>query len=234
MLLTNVVLVALSLSKGPMTPLSKDGLPYSIKPTIQTSSAITAMMKTKEPGFAYDLVGAYPVPFDPLRLSDGASKKTVRYWREAEIIHSRVGMLASAGFYVQENILPLYGGRVTGPAIDQMWQMPIPLWIALGFGIALAEAYRINIGWANPRSRDGSLDPERMWTLRDDYEPGDLRWDPLGLKPTNQKALEIRQVQELTNGRLAMIAAAAFLAQEAVSHQPVFKSWNPLSCFFHS
>jgi len=47
--------------------------------------------------------------------------------------------------------------------------------------------------------------------------PGDLGFDPLGLKPTDPDELVAMQTKELQNGRLAMIAAAGFLAQEAAS-----------------
>lgn len=40
--------------------------------------------------------------FDPLGLSEGASPKDIRRWREAEIKHGRVAMLASLGVLVQE------------------------------------------------------------------------------------------------------------------------------------
>lgn len=43
--------------------------------------------------------------FDPLNLLEGKSKNEVYRWREAEITHSRVGMLASAGFLVQVSML---------------------------------------------------------------------------------------------------------------------------------
>jgi len=60
-------------------------------------------------------------------------------------------------------------------------------------------------------------------TLKDGVEPGDLGWDPLGIKPTEIEGpggLLERQNQEINNGRLAMIATAGILAQEAVTGQP--------------
>ena len=49
------------------------------------------------------------------------------------------------------------------------------------------------------------------WTIRTDHSPGDLGWDPLGLKPTNPKDLAEMQTKELNNGRLAMIAIAGMI-----------------------
>lgn len=53
--------------------------------------------------------------------------------------------------------------------------------------------------------------------LKPGYIPGDLGFDPLGLKPEDPAEFREMQTKELQNGRLAMIAAAGFLAQEAVS-----------------
>ena len=47
--------------------------------------------------------------------------------------------------------------------------------------------------------------------------PPFYRWDPLGLKPTDPEEFKVMQTKELQNGRLAMLAAAGFMAQEAVT-----------------
>ena len=57
--------------------------------------------------------------------------------------------------------------------------------------------------------------------LNEDYYPGDVGFDPLGLKPTDPEAFAEMQTKELQNGRLAMLAAAGFLAQELVNHKPI-------------
>merc|ERR1719164_443071 len=53
--------------------------------------------------------------------------------------------------------------------------------------------------------------------LRPGYTPGDLGFDPLGLKPEDPAEFRTMQEKELSHGRLGMIAAAGFLAQEAVT-----------------
>ena len=83
---------------------------------------------------------------------------------------------------------------------------------ALG-GITAAESFRINTGFRE-------LDPVKgkaETALKPGYSPGDLGFDPFNLKPTDQEELRIMQEKELAHGRLAMIAAAGFLAQEAVT-----------------
>ena len=44
----------------------------------------------------------YVQVFDPLGLSDGAAPGDIKKWREAEIKHGRVAMLASLGVIVAE------------------------------------------------------------------------------------------------------------------------------------
>merc|ERR1719213_641931 len=74
-------------------------------------------------GFAYGLpgninvVGGSPLNFDPYGFLDGKSKLEVYRFRECELTHGRVGMLAAVGFIVQEKFHPLFDG-VGGPAID--------------------------------------------------------------------------------------------------------------------
>jgi hypothetical protein len=50
-------------------------------------------------------------------------------------------------------------------------------------------------------------------SLKDDYEMGNLLFDPLNLRPQDPEEDKIMQTKELNNGRLAMIAIAAFTAQ---------------------
>lgn len=50
--------------------------------------------------------------------------------------------------------------------------------------------------------------------LQDEYEPGTLGFDPLGLKPSDPEELFELETKELNNGRLAMIGVAGFVLQE--------------------
>merc|ERR1719269_539859 len=163
--------------------------------------------------FCYGLPGniAPAGNFDPANLLAERTKGEVYRFREAELTHGRVGMLAAAGFLVQEFFHPLFNG-VNGPAIDQIPQLPVPLWFAMTLGIGIAETVRIQKGWANPY--EGM---ENVQGLKADYYPGDLGFDPLGLKPEDPAEFRLMQERELSHGRLGMIAAAGFMAQEAVT-----------------
>ena len=102
---------------------------------------------------------------------------------------------------------------VGGPAIDQIPQLPFAWWASLGFGITFCEFYRISIAF---RELDGrSLKAETA--IKPGYEPGQIGFDPLSLAPEDPAEFKLMQEKELAHARLGMIAAAGFLAQEAVT-----------------
>ena len=59
-------------------------------------------------------------------------------------------------------------------------------------------------------------------TLREGYQPGDLKFDPLGMMPKDGAGMLAMQEKELRNGRLAMIAIAGMTVQELVTGQQAF------------
>ena len=177
-----------------------------------------AATPAKAAAFAYGLpgnfnaVGGTELNFDPAGFLEGKSELEVNRYREAELTHGRVGMLASLGFLVQEKFHPLFSGD-GGPAIDQIPGLPVWLWAIMGGGIAAAESYRINQAF---RELDGDkLKAESA--LRPGYVPGQIGFDPLGLAPDDPAEFRIMQEKELAHARLGMIAAAGFLSQEAVT-----------------
>ena len=188
---------------APMAPASKS--------VVKMAAASGDAAAKKE--FCYGLPGAIAPAgeFDPANLLEGASKEEVLRWREAEVTHGRVGMLAAAGFLVQENFHPLFSAD-GGPAIEQIPKLPPVLWFAMTLGIGICETLRIQKGWANPYE---SMD--NVQALKDGYTPGDLGFDPLGLAPEDPAEFRIMQEKELSHGRLGMLAAAGFMAQEAVT-----------------
>lgn len=191
-------------------------------------SAVAVVGQTGPPPgetpFCYGLPGAIDPAgrFDPANLLAGRSKADVYRFREAELVHCRVGMLASVGFLVQESFHPMCP-EAPSRALDQMPALPPPAWAALGLIVGVAESLRIRRGWANPYE---SMD--NIQRLKPDYYPGDLRFDPLGLYPFQWAPRRYIQNCELSHGRLAMLAAAGFIAQEAVSGQPLLEADSEL------
>ena len=58
----------------------------------------------------------------------------------------------------------------------------------------------------------------------DNYLPGDLGFDPLGLYKGSDADKRNMQLKELNNGRLAMIAITGYAFNEAATKIPVFNS----------
>ena len=176
---------------------------------------------------AEDLPGAIaPVGFfDPLGFADKASEGTLKRYREAELTHGRVAMLAVVGFLVGEKVEGssfLFDSQITGPAITHLAQVPAVFWALLVIGIGAAEQKRATIGWVEPEN----VPVGRPGLLRDEYYPGDIGFDPLGLMPEDPEEFKIMQTKELQNGRLAMLAAAGFMAQELADGKGIIEHFT--------
>ena len=168
------------------------------------------------------LAGAGPMGFfDPLNLTPECKREVV-LWREAELMHGRVSMLAAVGFFVQEAIAHPIMPDSAPLAINQLGAISKE-WAAVLFGmIWWFEIARAEKGWNRPDFQTPSSTARTVRTLRQAYEPGNLGFDPLRLKPTDPKELMAMQNKELNNGRLAMIAVAGFVGQELATSSPVF------------
>merc|ERR1719155_284040 len=167
--------------------------------------------------------------FDPAGFLDGVSLSELKRIREAEVTHGRVAMLAVVGYLVGEAVAPLLGNNfvtpipIVGMANTHLSQLPATSFATLTFFIAIQELNRALTGWVKPQ--DG------LFMLRDDYYPGDVGFDPLGLKPADAKEFAEIQTKELQNGRLAMIAAAGFCAQEQVDGMGIMEHINAKGIF---
>ena len=108
------------------------------------------------------------------------------------------------------------------PSFYAFQQTPLQtFWPAVVFAIAIPEIYSV-FTFENPASRDADGKPIQPWTIKTSHTPGDLGFDPLGLKPTDPEELVAMQNKELNNGRLAMIAIAGMIVQEGISGAKLF------------
>mmetsp|Transcript_2207 Transcript_2207/g.3481 ORF Transcript_2207/g.3481 Transcript_2207/m.3481 type:complete len:210 (-) Transcript_2207:103-732(-) len=163
--------------------------------------------------------------FDPLGFAEKADEATLKRYREAEVTHGRVAMLATVGFLVGEKVEGssfLFDSQITGPAISHLAQVPVGFWLILTSFIGAAELQRAKTGFVEPEN----VPVDKAGLLREEYYPGDIGFDPLGLKPTDAAELEEMQTKELQNGRLAMLAAAGFIAQELVDGKGILEHLN--------
>lgn len=150
--------------------------------------------------------------FDPLGLANGKDETTLKMYREAEIKHGRICMLAAVGMLTQELLKNPVG--IDGPSIyhyDALegvfpeWGELFLLFCAFLEGWVIVNRYE-------PRSAVKGL--KRSAVLRDDVDAGDYGWDPLGWYPEDPTEQAIIKTKELQNGRLAMLAVAGIVAQE--------------------
>jgi hypothetical protein len=144
-----------------------------------------------------------------------ASEGRVKFYREVELKHGRVAMLAALGFVVGEHFHPLWGGNVDVPSYIAWQETPLQDWMPLvGLVIAIHELTSV-FTFNSPFGGE-------IFSIRSDYASGDLGWDPLGLKPTDAAALKEMQTKEINNGRLAMIAVAGMIGQELAQGSKLF------------
>merc|ERR1719281_677304 len=155
--------------------------------------------------------------FDPIGFSTTVTGGKLLFYREVELKHGRVAMLASIGLLVGEQFHPLFGGDIDVPSYIAFQQTPLEnFWPAVVTAIAIPEIFSV-FTFQDP-SKKGS----EMWAMKEDHEPGNLGFDPLGLKPEDPAEFKAMQTKELNNGRLAMIAAAGMIAQEVATGQKLF------------
>jgi len=164
---------------------------------------------------ATDLPGALPPVgfFDPLDFASQADELTLKRYREAEVTHGRVSMLAVVGFLVGEKVEGssfLFDATIKGPAITHLAQVPTIFWGLLLIAIGSTELYRAQVAFVSP----SDVPTGQQGLMREDHYPGDIGFDPLGLKPEDPEEFNLMVTKELQNGRVAMLAAAGFLAQE--------------------
>mmetsp|Transcript_51361 Transcript_51361/g.154324 ORF Transcript_51361/g.154324 Transcript_51361/m.154324 type:complete len:225 (-) Transcript_51361:288-962(-) len=163
--------------------------------------------------------------FDPLNFSENADEATMKRYREAELTHGRVAMLATVGFLVGEKVEGssfLFDAQIKGPAITHLAQVPTPFWLALALFIGVAEQKRASVGWIEPENAP----VDKPGLLRENYIPGDIGFDPLGLMPDTEQEVMEMQTKELQNGRLAMIAAVGIMAQELVDGKGIVEHFQ--------
>lgn len=155
--------------------------------------------------------------FDPWGYTIGATQEQIRVYREAELKHGRIAMLAVLGFFVGEQYHPLFDGTIDGASIyafqksiafeGNIWGVPLLL-------IGLLEAIHGDVVYGVTG---------RRFVTGDYLGPIGIRFDPLGLSPKDPEAFKEMRTKELNNGRLAMIAIAGLFTQECITGEPIFR-----------
>mmetsp|Transcript_1658 Transcript_1658/g.4403 ORF Transcript_1658/g.4403 Transcript_1658/m.4403 type:complete len:215 (-) Transcript_1658:74-718(-) len=167
------------------------------------SMKVSQSMPFMQAPSALDGSMAGDVGFDPLGFSRAFD---IKWLREAELKHGRICMLAALGWIVQElYTFPFYPGapHIPTAAHDYMarWNGP------LGQILLFTSFFEIMTLPA----------VIQMITGESDRAPGDFCFDPLGLGKDPEKLYKY-QVNEVKNGRLAMIAVGGFVHQAWLSN----------------
>ena len=153
------------------------------------------------------------VGFDPLKLADSSS--TLAWYREAEIKHARIGMLAALGWPVAE--------KLNGPLSEALGQPSlltedgrVPTIVNGGLGSVNAVYWAAALALA-VAAESSYLDAQLgVGMKRTDYEPGMLGFDPLGMDS------KITRNAEIWLGRVGMMAVVGYAFEESLTKAPLF------------
>ena len=93
-----------------------------------------------------------------------------------------LAVLAAVGFPLAEQFHPLFGGAIDVPSYIAFQQTPLQtFWPLVVLAIATIEVGSV-FSFASPFAGG------EPWAIRQDHQPGNLGWDPLSLKPTDESA----------------------------------------------
>jgi hypothetical protein len=146
--------------------------------------------------------------FDPLGFSKEEEK--INFYREAELKHGRLAMMAAP-------LIPIVEQQTHRPGIHEFEKLPPSLQIGFVSIMFVSEFSSMIRGWKNPF---GLTSKDNYFKLNSDYQPGDFGFKTIS-DLDSDKNIELLN-KELNNGRLAMIGAAGMIAQELVTGNPLF------------
>jgi hypothetical protein len=149
-----------------------------------------------------DLVGSSaPLGFfDPLGFSKGASDATIQKYRDSELKHGRVAMLAVFGWLTQEKFHPLYDGKLSGNPLKAFSEVPPLGFVQIVAFIGLLE-------WQFIVASKG----KGYTAIGDFYGIGSRIGDK------DDASWVDFQTRELNNGRLAMFAILGEITHAAIT-----------------
>uniref|UniRef100_A0A0G4HQW9 Uncharacterized protein n=1 Tax=Chromera velia CCMP2878 TaxID=1169474 RepID=A0A0G4HQW9_9ALVE len=170
--------------------------------------------------------------WDPLEFRckayGGPNRGTFRTWKECEVKHGRVAMLATVGFLAQELFHPFFpkldclsidtaNEIIFGRGFDK-WPFAL-----LSVFVVACEYGTLQDAW----QFDEYPEPGQVISqIREDRVVGDYGFDPLGLGGKNDDNM---RTKELNNGRLAMIAWVGMTVQQLIFREPILKNLLPSS-----
>jgi hypothetical protein len=170
--------------------------------------------------------------FDPVGFVN--SKVDLYTYREAEIKHARLAMLAAVGWPLAElwdgplartlnlpSLIDANGGRDPSLLNGGLGLVNPAYWVGV-VAVAAAAEFAGETRKADIKKRD------REWMVTNAFVPGDLNFDPLGLYTafgnTPAGSRKWMETAEIKNGRLAMCAVVAYVVEEFASGRAVVEN----------
>lgn len=150
---------------------------------------------------ASNMVGvSAPLGFwDPLGFAAKADEATMMKYREAELKHGRVAMIAVLGYLSSENWHPFYDGKLSSNPLQALWDMPPAGAVQIIAFIGLLE-YTFDA------------------VIKETGNPvGDFYGINERIPDKDAEAWRDFQTRELNNGRLAMFGIMGELAHSAIN-----------------
>jgi len=153
--------------------------------------------------------------FDPFNCA--TSMPALKNYREAELKHGRLAMLAAAGWPVSELLQPIISKAISAPDL-------------LAAGEKAPSVLNGGLDRINPLFFMGIIvftgTVESLAfgaaSIENGRQPGDLGFDPLSLyRGKTEDVKRDLELKELNNGRLAMLAITTFAISEFVTKAPI-------------
>mmetsp|Transcript_18223 Transcript_18223/g.24011 ORF Transcript_18223/g.24011 Transcript_18223/m.24011 type:complete len:232 (-) Transcript_18223:168-863(-) len=197
---------SLYLSSWDLEPKKSEALPFAYRPT-----GLDTVQLAGDKGF------------DPLNL--GSSKEKLLFYREAEIKHARLAMLATLGWIAGE----LYGTTIA-TILDLPALVVNPNEAGIGLepsilntGLAAIPIvfWILVVGWTAAIEVQLNKLNEQYNAQGYERQPGDFGFDPLGFFPARKDAQLVMLEKEIKHGRIAMLAITIFVIQEFASKVPI-------------
>jgi hypothetical protein len=169
--------------------------------------------------------------FDPFNFS--SSPSALQWYRNAELKHARLAMLAAVGWPIAELF---HKNLASAFDLDSLLSVQDRVPSVLNGGLSNVSP----VFWVAALGAAAALEGIQASKERQSSEvvvaPGDLGFDPLGLAGTTESQKHFMQEAELFNGRLGMLAITGFAIQEwwnqasIVNDMPIF--FKPLNVAF--
>lgn len=182
---------------------------------------VSLLPERKDESDSGDTLGGAALPLSTKPIFTASEKRPaaliLRDYREIEIRHGRLAMLAAILWPLQEIIDRLFIPDLFGSTTLVYGGVTLP-YVSLFMTLVMLLLGYLDIYATTIKELDTG----------DAFLPGECFWDPLSiLDGATDETKRNMQARELNNGRMAMIAVLSYILQEVICHQPLISlPWN--------